>query len=74
MSITTSERLANLEASLVSINNRIDELATDEEIFSISEEVENILANLNDKIEQLKSQLSIVESILKQVEAERTNE
>jgi small-conductance mechanosensitive channel len=74
MSITTSKRLANLEASLVSINNRIDELATDEEIFSISEEVENILANLNDKIEQLKSQLSIVESILKQVEAERTNE
>lgn len=70
MSITTSERLANIESSLVSANNRINNLATDLELFSISEEIENTLADMNNTIEKFKDQLSIVESILKQVEAE----
>lgn len=70
MSLTSVQRLNNLESGLISAQKTIDDLATDLELSSFSYQIENNLYNLKNTIDSITNQLNILKKILKRIESE----
>ena len=71
MSLTAAQRLSNLEAGLIAAQKKIRDLATDEELFSMSETIELEIYTLKSAIQALTNELIILQEVLERIEVER---